>query len=1070
MTSSKLKFWFFLIPVLLGFNLYSQNNLDFLLNTPPNFQFWTVNTGCILSNQGFPGGSINQSAGTNLTTRHTIITSTQVDPYTNGNLVVPPPGFSRCAKFGNDLVSCDVNTNCSCSSGGSSGYAERLRYNLLVQTNNPILLFNYAVVFEEPSNLLDHSLFDRPAFEIKIFNSSGQQISPISCTGFADFAGNSTFGGFIPGAFTDAGRVYYKNWTPVGIDVSPYIGQTLTIDIKVKDCGLGGHFGYMYFVAKMIPAQIQQNFCSGQSAVSLSAPEGYSYLWSPGGQTSRTININNPTLGATYSVQLTSLPGCTFSLSTVISPDVVTPSISGPANICVGQTATFTDNSTTSRSSIVSREWTLPTGTFSSTNSTTTFTPTAPGTYRIRYKGINQTGCFDTTSIPLIVHPNPVAAFTVGTICIGQQVAISNLSTPVGNLQYSWTFSNGAASTLAVPTNVINAPGTYSATLTATNTQTNCSASATQTFIVLNTPAQTNPQVLGLCAGTTYDLRSFVNFVPSVDMSLVQFSGTNVVNGHLWNTAGLAPGLYTMQVSITTPGACPYSGTLSLQLDGIQAQIAPVLPVCMGDSLWVSSTSTSSISPLVAHNWYFQGQSYLGGLDSVYFNTLISGTYPLTLAVQNQSGCWDSVTVSVVVHPNPTAQFTPGLSCAQTPTIFTNSSTIPSGGPGQLSWGFSDGQTASGPNPSVTFASPGPHSATLWVTDLNTGCWDSTTVSFTVEPKPVLVPEIIQVCPKTEINLAIEFTTNISATIQFPGSSMWSVGTRVPGIYFIPVTIATSAGCTYIDTLQVEVLPSPTAVFTPIPIQCYNSPALNLSDYVNVNATTQVTFAGPNISGSTYNFSDQAVGTNTIVVYLIDAATGCRDTLNTTITVRPRPQIDYTAYHKLCIQTPPFTPWGFSPSGGELYSPLLDANNQFHPMNAGEGVHAVGYIYCDPFGCCDTVFQDLDVRMDSCSVDMYIPNTFTHNQDAVNDSYHFGYHGVIENFEVEIVNRWGERVFYSEDPDFIWDANNLKEGAINREKLDVYVVRARWTEFKYTDFWEPERRFRRFIGPLYILR
>ena len=148
MTSTKLKFRFFLISVLLGFNLYSQNNLDFLLNTPPNFQFWTVNTGCIFSNQGFPGGSINQSAGTNLTTRHTIITSTQVDPYTNGNLVVPPPGFSRCAKFGNDLVSCDVNSNCSCSSGGSSGYAERLRYNLLVQTNNPILLFNYAVVFE----------------------------------------------------------------------------------------------------------------------------------------------------------------------------------------------------------------------------------------------------------------------------------------------------------------------------------------------------------------------------------------------------------------------------------------------------------------------------------------------------------------------------------------------------------------------------------------------------------------------------------------------------------------------------------------------------------------------------------------------------------------------------------------------------------------------------------------------------------------------------------------------------------------------------------------------------------
>lgn len=1018
-------------------------NSDFSLG---NFTNWIGSTSNLYSPIWTPGI---------VPGRHTIFSGAApfFDSNTNGGLRVPAVGDNFCARLGN---------------AASGGEKERLTYNFTVLTSSQVLIYKYAVVLEDPTNTL-HSASEQPYFRVRVLNGSGQIVgSPTQCFEYERNGNQASQSGSGWNFGPDYTR--WLQWKTEAVSLTSLpVGTNLNIEFETRDCMLLGHFGYAYLRVDCKPAQIQQVFCAGQNQITLEAPQGFSYLWS-NGSTARTISITNPTIGSTYSVTMTSVSGCQVTLSTVISPDVVTPSISGPANICVGQTATFTDNSTTSRSSIVSREWTLPTGTFSSTNQTTTFTPTAPGTYIIQYKGINETGCFGTTSIPLIVHPNPVAAFTVGTICIGQQVAISNLSTPVGNLQYSWTFSNGAASTLAVPTNVINAPGTYSATLTATNTQTNCSASATQTFIVLNTPAQTNPQVLGLCAGTTYDLRSFVNFVPSVDMSLVQFSGTNVVNGHLWNTAGLAPGLYTMQVSITTPGACPYSGTLSLQLDGIQAQIAPVLPVCMGDSLWVSSTSTSSISPLVAHNWYFQGQSYLGGLDSVYFNTLISGTYPLTLAVQNQSGCWDSVTVSVVVHPNPTAQFTPGLSCAQTPTIFTNSSTIPSGGPGQFSWGFSDGQTASGPNPSVTFASPGPHSATLWVTDLNTGCWDSTTVSFTVEPKPVLVPEIIQVCPKTEINLAIEFTTNISATIQFPGSSMWSVGTRVPGIYFIPVTITTSAGCTYIDTLQVEVLPSPTAVFTPIPIQCYNSPALNLSDYVNVNATTQVTFAGPNISGSTYNFSDQAVGTNTIVVYLIDAATGCRDTLNTTITVRPRPQIDYTAYHKLCIQTPPFTPWGFSPSGGELYSPLLDANNQFHPMNAGEGVHAVGYIYCDPFGCCDTVFQDLDVRMDSCSVDMYIPNTFTHNQDAVNDSYHFGYHGVIENFEVEIVNRWGERVFYSEDPDFIWDANNLKEGAINREKLDVYVVRARWTEFKYTDFWEPERRFRRFIGPLYILR
>jgi PKD repeat protein len=1041
-------------------------NLDFMLNTPPNFQFWTVNTGCILAGQGFTG-SINQAGSTNPTNRHSIITSTQVDPYTLGQLVVPPPGYSRCAKLGNDQVTCDAS--CSCSGGGSSGFAERLSYDLEVDDENPILLFKYAVVLEEPTNSL-HILANQPAFDLRIFNSSGQQISPSSCTGFSVTANNAFSDGFQQGTTTPGfSQVFYKNWTPVGIDLTPYIGQMLTIDIKVKDCGQGGHFGYMYFVAKEIPAQIQQNFCVGQSSITLTAPEGYTYLWTPGGQTTRTISVNNPTIGSTYSVQLTSLPGCSFTLSTVISPDVVTPSISGPTAVCVGQTVTFTDNSTSSRSRITNREWTLPSGTFVTPDSTATFTPTTPGTYQISYKGINETGCFGTTSIPLIVHPNPVAAFTADTICIGQPVSITNQSSPASNLTYSWSFSNGTTSNLATPTNTIAAPGTYSATLTATDTLTGCDASTTRTFIVLNTPTQTNPQVLGLCKGTTYDLREFVNFVPSVNTSLVQFSGTNVVNGHLWNTAGLAAGLYTVQVSINAPGACPYSGTLSLQLDDIDAQINPVAPVCKGDSLWVSSSSSSALSPLTNFNWYFQGQSYIGGPDSVLFIALNNGTYPLTLAVQNLSGCWDSTTVNVVVHPNPTAQFTPGLSCARIPTAFTSNSIFPSGGPGQYQWIFSDGQNATVANPSVVFAAPGAYSATLWVTDLSTGCTDSASLSFTVEPKPALVPEIIQVCPQTQVDLSDEFSTDIPATITFSGSSIWSVGTRAPGIYYVPVSITSSAGCTYPDTLQIEVLPVPTAVITQIPIQCYNSPTINLLDYVSAPSSTLISFDGAFVTGNFFSFSDAAVGTNTVAIYLIDANTGCRDTLSTTVTVRPRPRIDFTAYHKLCIQTPPFTPWGFKPEGGQLYSPLLDANDQFHPMNAGEGVHAIGYIYCDPYGCCDTVFQDLDVRMDSCSVEMFIPNTFTHNQDGVNDSYRFGYHGVIENFEVEIVNRWGERVFYSEDPDFVWDANNI-EGTNEREKLDVYVVRARWTEFKYTDFWEPERRFRRFIGPLYIVR
>ena len=38
--------------------------------------------------------------------------------------------------------------------------------------------------------------------------------------------------------------VFYKNWTSVSIDLTHYIGQTVSITFQTYDCALGGHFGY----------------------------------------------------------------------------------------------------------------------------------------------------------------------------------------------------------------------------------------------------------------------------------------------------------------------------------------------------------------------------------------------------------------------------------------------------------------------------------------------------------------------------------------------------------------------------------------------------------------------------------------------------------------------------------------------------------------------------------------------------------------------------------------------------------------------------------------------------------
>lgn len=51
---------------------------------------------------------------------------------------------------------------------------------------------------------------------------------------------------------------------------------------------------------------------------------------------------------------------------------------------------------------------------------------------------------------------------------------------------------------------------------------------------------------------------------------------------------------------------------------------------------------------------------------------------------------------------------------------------------------------------------------------------------------------------------------------------------------------------------------------------------------------------------------------------------------------------------------------------------------------------------------------------------LYIPNSFTPNNDGMNDS--FGIAGeAVKDFNMVIFNRWGQKIFESSDANFRWD-------------------------------------------------
>jgi gliding motility-associated-like protein len=362
----------------------SCSNSDFELG---NFTGWTGQLGSCCPIVTTPSAIVSG--------RHTIMTGTATDPNTCNNVPVVAPGGTYSARLGN-------------SNNGRQ--AEKLTYTIpVVDASNALFIYKYAVVLQDPS----HTAVDQPRFELKILNASGQVIDPV-CGYYLVVADDN-----IPG-FQTCGGVVYKNWTTVGIDLTPYIGQQISLVFATGDCDLGGHYGYAYLDAYCTALRINTNFCAGSTNITLTAPLGFSYLWSTGA-TSQSINIINPIIGQTISCQLTSVTGCVVSLTTVLQPAPPIPDFNLTQQNNCASGANFTNLSTTSPGTELTATsflWNFGDGQ-TSTAVSPTHVYSNPGTYNVTLTVRNSIGCLGSISKPVTVVSPPIATinYPISSFC-----------------------------------------------------------------------------------------------------------------------------------------------------------------------------------------------------------------------------------------------------------------------------------------------------------------------------------------------------------------------------------------------------------------------------------------------------------------------------------------------------------------------------------------------------------------------------------------------------------------------------------------------------------------------------
>ena len=103
--------------------------------------------------------------------------------------------------------------------------------------------------------------------------------------------------------------------------------------------------------------------------------------------------------------------------------------------------------------------------------------------------------------------------------------------------------------------------------------------------------------------------------------------------------------------------------------------------------------------------------------------------------------------------------------------------------------------------------------------------------------------------------------------------------------------------------------------------------------------------------------------------------------------------------------------WNF----GDGFTSLEDTNEYYSYENIG--LYTIELSVTNEFGCENKIYRQIKP---SPRIPFYAPNSFTPDGDDLNEKF-IPQVGCTDLFELWIMNRWGEVIFYSNDKNLGWD-------------------------------------------------
>ncbi|HEY8387428.1 MAG TPA: PKD domain-containing protein, partial [Parasegetibacter sp.] len=766
-----------------------------------------------------------------------------------------------------------------------------------------------------------------------------------------------------------------------------------------------------------------------------------------------------PGIGS-YSVTLTATNGgCTHSVTKIVTlADVSADFEASETTVC--RSGVFTIEAVKSNPDLISQyEWTINGGTpFIGPRSFETSFP-ANGVYSVGLRIIDINGCEAMLNRPdYITVQGPFASFTAAATngCPFEPVTFTDNSDSDAPL-ISWTFNFGNGDTQSFGsapfTYHYTDTGWYNVTLTVTDND-GCSDAFTlaDAIHITKPTASFSAERTLFCPGgelAFYDSSKGYTLTHSWNFG-DQGTSTDPSPVHIYQGDDA---VYSVELIVTDMYGC--KDTLLKQ-----DYITIVRPKPAFDLI-----DSSSICPPLETKFFRKGTDYesfywdfgdgtVSELDNPvnFFNTY--GSYEVRLYVTGYGGCVEYASQQVNVY-NPYSytniSMSPITSCNEL-TVDFGINTPPAT---RFVFYYGDGtsDTTGTRNLSHFYDFPRNYAPYLILTD-SLDCTVTVGGPNTIRiigAVPIFSPDKKNFCDESIVyfrnftqgndpivSTVWDFADGTTSTDQEPTHFF-----NTPGVYPVTLTVTTEANCTksFIDTIRVYNTPEP-IIFSD-DLVCLNE--LIAFQGQLALADTSITWnwnLGNGVTTQNADTSTSYTRAGTVTVNL--SATnllGCSGSTSKSITVAPLPEILFESDPVVPVGSSITIPVTYSPNVVQwIWTPsnTLNCNNCGNPVATPQFTTTYRVDVTDANGCKNS--SDVTVKVICNEENYFVPNTFSPNNDGINDVFYPRGKGIHRVESMKIFNRWGQLIF--ERRNFMAnDANAGWDGTIKGKpaEADTYV-------------------------------